>query len=165
MQLPRHLCIIALLSSACTETLSQALARLPRTQPDPPITTEDSATAAALREALASGYVRGPRIIVANGNGKVRSASLPKVDSVTFLLLTPEHIQALADEYGDLGYTQVLPPIVTDSEVRVSLVAADAFSRPQHPYGVIFGGSVCELRLARREGQWRIHRPGVCLVS
>src|SRR6266496_6276678 len=76
----RHLIIIAaVLSSACTETLTQALERLPRTQPDPPISVEDTVTATALRDALATGYVHGPRVI-ASGHGALRSSSLPHVD-------------------------------------------------------------------------------------
>jgi hypothetical protein len=162
----RHLIIIvASLSSACTETLTQALARLPRTQPEPPISVEDTVTATALRDALATGYVHGSRVIIANGHGALRSSSLPNVDSVAFLLLTPEHIQALADEYGDLGYVQILRPTVRDSVATVTIGLEGAFSRAQHPYGVIDGGDSCEWRLTRGKGRWRAERSRVCIVS
>ncbi|SRR6266496_97208 len=161
----RHLIIIAaVLSSACTETLTQALERLPRTQPDPPISVEDTVTATALRDALATGYVHGPRVI-ASGHGALRSSSLPHVDSVTFLLLTPEHIQALADEYGDLGYVQILGPTVRDSVATVSIGLDGAFSRAQHPYGVVDGRSSCEWRLTRDNGQWRAEHSRICIIS
>ncbi len=158
--------VTAVLSPACTETLTQALGRLPRTQPDPPISVEDTVTAKALRDALATGYVHGPLVIIANGDGALRSSSLPHVDSVTFLLLTPEHIQALADEYGDLSYVKILGPTVRDSVATVTIGLDGAFSRAQHPYGVVDGGGSCEWRLTRGNGQWRAERSRmICMIS
>ena len=163
----RHLIIVAAaLSAACTETLTQALGRLPRPQPDPPINVEDTVTATALQDALAMGYVHGPRVIIANGHRALRSSSLPHVDSVTFLLLPLEQIQALADEYGDLGYVQILGPTVGDSVATVTIGIEGAFSRAQHRYGVVDGGGSCEWHLTRSNGQWRAERSRmICLIS
>jgi len=166
MQPLRQLMIMgATLSSACTQTLTQALARLPSIQPDPPITVEDTVTAAALLATLATGYVRGPQVIIANVNGEVTSASLPRADTLTFLFLTPDHIQQLADEYGDLDYVRISRPTVRDSVATVIIGIFGAFSRTLPTSAVIDGPSSCEWHLARGIGQWRVQGTGRCLVS
>jgi len=157
--------LAALLSSACTQTLTQALARLPSVQPGLPVTVEDTVIAAVLLEALTTGYAHGPQVIIANVEGELTSASLPRVDTLTFLFLNPEQIQQLADEYGDLSYLRISPSTVRDTVATVTIGVYAAFSRARTNGPIIDGPSSCEWRLARSGGQWRVQGTTLCVVS
>jgi len=157
--------VAALLSSACTQTLTQALARLPSVQPASPITVADTVIAAVLLEALTTQYGHGPRVIIANAQEELSPASLPPVDTLAFLLLNPDQIQQLADEYGDLSYLRILRWTVSDSVATVSIGVFGAFSRARTNGPIVDGPSSCEWRVARRGGQWRVQGTTMCVVS
>ena len=157
--------VVALLSSACTQTLTQALARLPSVQPTSPITVGDTVIAAVLHEALTTQYGHGRRVIIANTQEWLSPASLPSVDTLAFLFLNPDQIQQLADEYGDLSYLRILRWTVTDSVANVSIGVFGAFSRARTDGPIVDGPSSCEWRVARRGGQWRVQGTTMCVVS
>ena len=157
--------VVALLSSACTQTLTQALARLPSVQPTSPITVGDTVIAAVLHEALTTQYGHGRRVIIANTQEWLSPASLPSVDTLAFLFLNPDQIQQLADEYGDLSYLRILRWTVTDSVANVSIGVFGAFSRARTDRPIVDGPSSCEWRVARRRGQWRVQGTTMCVVS
>ena len=157
--------VAALLSSACTQTLTQALARLPSVQPTSPITVGDTVIAAVLQQSLTTQYGHGRRVIIANTREGLSPASLPSVDTLAFLFLNLDQIQRLADEYGDLSYLRILRWTVTDSVANVSIGVFGAFSRARTDGPIVDGPSSCEWRVARRRGQWRVQGTTMCVVS
>ena len=157
--------VAAVLSSACTQTLTQALARLPSIEPSPPVTVEDTVIAAVLLEALATQYAHGPRVIIANDLGRLTASALPPSDTLAFLLLNPEQIQELADEYGELSYLRILRWAVSDSVATLSIGVFGAFSRARTDGPMVDGSSSCEWRVARRSDQWRVQGTTMCVVS
>src|SRR6266540_1928500 len=116
--------VAALLSSACTQTLTQALARLPSVQPGLPVTVEDTVIAAVLLEALTTGYAHGPQVIIANVEGELTSASLPRVDTLTFLFLNPAPPNKRLKLTGAPKYGRM--PFVRQQSIghRISLLCA-----------------------------------------
>ena|SRR3989442_8194266 len=157
--------IAALLSSACTQTLTQALARLPSVEPSSPVTLEDSLIAAVLLEALTTQYAHGPRVIIADDLGGLTPGSLPPIGTLAFLLLNADQIQQLADEYGDLSYLRILRWTVSDSMATVRIGVFGAVSRARSDGPIVDGPSSCEWRVARRSDQWRVQGTTMCVVS
>ncbi len=157
--------VAALLSSACTQTLTHAIARLPSVQPAPPVTVGDTVIAAVLLEALTTQYGHGPRVIIANAQEELSPTSLPPVDTLAFLLLSLDQIQQVADEYGDLSYLRILRWTLSDSVATVSVGVFGAFSRARTDGPIVDGPSSCEWRVARRGGQWRVQGTTMCVVS
>ncbi len=157
--------VAALLASACTQTLTQALARLPSVEPSPPGTVEDTVIAAVLLEALRTQYAHGRRVIIANDLEGLTPASLPSIDTLAFLLLNPDQIQQLADEYGDLSYLRILRWAASDSVATVSIGVFGMFSRARSDGPIVDGPTSCEWRVARRSDQWRVQGTTMCVVS
>jgi hypothetical protein len=157
--------VAALLSSACTQTLTQALSDLPRARPLVPVTAQDTVIAAALLEGLRTQFAHQSNVIIAQESGDLTAASLPHVDTLTFLLLTPEQIQQLADEYGDLSYFRISRPTVTDSVATVNIGIYGSYSRAVARWAIVDGPTSCEWRFVRHGGQWRIQGNTICLVS
>ena len=101
---------LMLLLAACTTAPHQTPAALVPAFPTPAQTTDDSVVAAVLHKVVVEGLPDWrPRrtVVIQSDSGFVSPSSLPRVDSVGFVLLGAAEIQQLANQLGSVNALSV----------------------------------------------------------
>ncbi len=166
----------AMALSTCGKNLARALNTLPATAPLPLSSDEDRVIAAALLCATTQPRPRcgeGPpvfdhmRVVVDTSSDHVSAHTLSSSDSLQYLLLSKEEIQALADKYGDFVYISVGAPNVFGDSAEIDVQTKSAYSRRlHHTASTVFmiGGLFCSSIFFLRSDQWTFaHRGPHCM--
>jgi len=160
---------LVLLSSACaaTVTFTEAVARLPRTSPELPLTAQDTIVALVIREAVLRGIPDFPpqrQVVVQRVPEVVSSRALPRIDSVSFFLLDTAQMTKMAAQVGDFGYLRPHAPRIYGDTAVVSL-ATELALKPRPHRMLLLGGAGCRWRAVRRSGAWVVDTVLGCLIS
>ena len=128
--------------------------------------TSDSVVAAVLYRAVVQGlpdFSAGKTVVVQNDSGFVSSSSLPRVDSVHFLLFDSSQVQDLANRIGQVNVLKVWKPVIGVDTARSG--ASNHYVWRQDSIRRIESFSVCAYRLRRISGAWQIDSTLGCIIT
>ena len=104
------------------------------------------------------------RVVVdTSSDHQVSAHTLSSSDSLQYLLLSKEEIQALADKYGDFVYISVGAPNVFGDSAEIGVQTEWAYSRRlHHTASTVFmiGGLFCSSIFFLRSDQWTFAHRG-----
>jgi hypothetical protein len=154
----RLLLLLTLMS--CTGS-DQRSVQLPTLHPTPARSTRDSVIATVLRQVVLRGlpiYQAARPIVIRDDSGVISSSSLPRMDSIDFVVLDSARIQELANEKGQLNVLRVWTPVIGGDTARSGASNRFVWRRgPTPPQAVRHQiVSACTYRLRRADGAWQV---------
>jgi len=157
---------LMLLLAACTTAPHQTPAALVHVLPTPAQTTDDSVVAAVLHKVVVEGLPDWrPRrtVVIQSDSGFVSPSSLPRVDSVDFVLLRAAEIQQLANQLGSVNALSAGRPAIWGDTARSG--ASSRWVWRQERVGRSIGMSACTFRLRRLNGAWQVDSTLGCVIT
>ena len=134
--------------------------------PTPARSTADSIVAAVLQWVVVHGlpdFQAARTVVIQDDSGYVSSSSLPRVDSIAFVLLNGSQIQPLADRLGRVNVLSVGRPVVADDTAQSG--ASNRWVLRRERIGRMASLSACTFRLRRVTAEWQVDSTLGCLIS
>ena len=157
---------LSLLLTACARpTQPNAVALVP-VVPTPAQSTWDSVVAAVLYRAVVYGlpdFVARRTVVIQNDSGFMSSSSLPRVDSLGFVILDSAQVQDLANRLGRVNVLMLGKPLIGEDTARSG--ASNRWIWRRDGQGRMTSMSVCAYRLRRLEGAWQVDSTLGCLIT
>jgi hypothetical protein len=101
-------------------------------------------------------------VIIQNDSGFVSSSSLPRMDSVGFVLLDSTQIRELADHLGDVNVLRVWRPLIG---ADTALSGASSHWVWGQDNQRMMAMSACAFRLRRLSGAWQVDSTIGCVIT
>ena len=150
---------------ACT-THGLAPVALTPLLPTPARSTADSVVAAVLKQVVVRGlpdFQAERTVVIQDDSGYLTSSSLPRVDSIVFVLLNSSRIQQLADQLGRVNVLSVGRPVIAGDTAQSG--ASNEWVLRREPVGRMASISACTFRLRRVATEWQVDSTLGCLIS
>ena len=163
---PTNALSLTLLLVSCARPTQPSTVELAPVLPTPAQSTWDSVVAAVLHRVVVHGlpdFSALRTVVIQNDSGFVSSSSLPRIDSVGFVLLGSAQVQELANRLGRVNVLMVGRPWIGEDTARSG--ASNRWIRRPDGHSRVVSMSVCAYRLRRLEGAWQVDSTLGCLIT
>jgi hypothetical protein len=159
---------LLLMMWTCGRTPHAPSLTLAPVQPLAARTTWDSVVAVVLQHAVVHGlpdFRPRRRVLIQGDSAFISLSSLPRMDSIEFVLLDRAQVQQAANELGDLNVLTVARFHLGGDTAKVSAVSHWVWQQRPGRLGMSSSVSACEYRLRRLDAAWQIDSTIGCVIS
>ncbi len=162
---PHLLFPLAILS--CARPGSGPDPRLTIVEPKPARDAQDSVVSAVLSKVVAHSADARYRhtVVIRDDSGVVSGSSLPRLDSIDFVILDSADAQQLADKRGDVNVLTVARPAIREDAARSGFTSRRILQRRPGRGGAMLGLTACAFSLRRSDGRWQVDSTLGCITT
>jgi len=136
-------------------------------EPTPARGVVDSVVSAVLSKVVAHSVTSHSRhaVFIQDDSGLVSAASLPRLDSIDFVIVDSAGAQQLANERGDFTVLTVARPSVAGDTARSGFTSRGVMQQKRNRVGVMVDLTACAFRLRRENGRWQVDSTLGCVMT